>query len=160
LNPAVLAAGLVVMQVAAGGSATRTMTHSINHYDVDVPDTFTIRDVSPEMADFQFYEVARKNGQGGKLGLYFGNHSGFPKLKWDASPVSSGAGATTRKEFPYSAEKRQMEGLLTFRGLRYMGSSSTPFSLIHYFARDIGEDDAKVFGAIVQSIRVARTELK
>lgn len=151
----VLLAACCMAPTATSATNSKSMTHSITHYDLDIPDTYTLRDVSPPMSDFALYEVRGKGG-GPTLGLYFGNHPHFPKLKWDGPPVSSSSEGKTADEYPYSPRTRQLEGRMTFSGLRFRASRMSPFSSVHYFAADLDEDSGKAFTAIVHSIRVAR----
>src|SRR6478735_3035012 len=99
---------------------------------------YSVLAASPSMSEFELYRV--ENGSShAQLVLYFGNHAGFPKLDWQSSPRKSSGQGKTVDEFPYSAKKRQLEGLLTFTGLRFKGIPMTPYSSVHYFANDVGE---------------------
>jgi len=151
----VLLAASSMAPTPTSGTNSKPMTHSFTHYDFDIPEAYTLRDVSPAMSDFAVYEVRGKAG-GPTLGIYFGNHPQFPKLKWDTAPVSSSADGKTADEYPYSPRTRQLEGRMTFSGLRFRTSRWSPFSSVHYFAANLSEDDGKAFTAIVHSIRVAR----
>ena len=154
--PAAVSAG---RPLAPTHSANRTLTFSINHYDLDVPDAYSVRDTSPGLADFELYAIDNPTSHA-ELGLYFGNFPHFPTLSWNSAPVTSASGDKTAKEFRYSAARRQLEGLLQFTGLGYAGAPITPFSSVHYFAEDVSDEDGKIFAGIARSIRVARPTLE
>ena len=153
-----LLAGWSVMSIAIDDAHAKARAFAVTHYDLDVPDAYSLHDVSPPQSDFALYVVESKTSHA-KLGLYFGNSPGFPKLKWEGALVTTSSTNKTSKDFPYRVQKRQLEGLMTFTGLRFRSSRMTPFSSIHYFASDVNSDDGKAFTGIVQSIRVARATL-
>jgi len=153
-----LLAAASTSSIALSVTNAKTMTHAANHYDFDVPDTYSLHNVSPTTMDFESYEVESKSSHA-KLGLYFGNNPGFPKLKWGGAPVTTSSPGKTVMDFPYSVQKRQLEGLMTFTGLRYKGIPMTPYSSVHYLATGVNGDDGRAFTAIVRSIRVARRAL-
>jgi len=136
-------------------SPTKTDTRSINHYDLDLPASYSLRDISPPMMDFVLYEIDKVGRTDEKLVLYFGSAPSFPALKWSTPAIKRSKGRASITEFPYSQKERQMEGLVSVTGLMYHGRDS-PFSYVHYIATGLDERDARDFEEIVESIRVER----
>lgn len=156
---AVLAAVASYVQVMPLAAAPDHTPQSINHYEVDIPAGYEIQNVTPPRADFDLYEVHHDGKRAGILTLYFGNFPGFPELKWPGPPHVQVRHGATFKMYPYSRGSRQMEGLIMFGGLTYKKSPGSPFSLIHYRAKDIEDNEARDFAAIIKSIRVSKQHL-
>ena len=104
-----LLAGLSMTPVAISDAHAKAKAFAIIHYDLDVPDAYSLRDVSPPQADFALYVVESKTSHT-KLGLYFGNSPGFPKLKWEGAPVTTSSTGKTSKDFPYRVQKVNSRG--------------------------------------------------
>lgn len=152
---------LLLTAVLAQGSREMPQphtTHAINHYDIDVPTGYSIKDRSPAMSDFDLYEITG-NRPTAKLALYFGNHPQFPKFEWSSSPHIESRNGRTTDEYLYSPKQRRMEGRIMFDGLSYKTRAHSPYTYVHYFASDVNEDDARIFEEITRSIRVARAHL-
>jgi len=141
------------------GVAEKRATHWINHYEISVPASYRIRNLAPPVDDFELYEIVPVGRRSPHLMLYFGNHPAFPRLKWSTPAIVETQSGRTSKEYSYSTEKRQMEGLIVFDGLSYKDSGGSPFTCIHYFAVDVKANEWLDFASIVESIRVAKVHL-
>ena len=141
--------------VPAAPSAGRAQT--FNHYSIEIPAGYVVKDVSPPMMDFDLYQLVDGRGKA-RCGLYFGNAPQFPFYKWGSkSPVESREAGRMKKAFQSST---RMEGVLEFSGLTYKTTPYTPFSMIHYFADGLSADDIKAFSAMVNSIHVTKKHLE
>jgi hypothetical protein len=130
----------------------------MNHYDLDLPAGYAVKDITPPLADFELYEISGSRA-GARLGLYFGNHPQFPKYEWAGPPRSESKKGRTSQQYPYSSKERRMEGRIMFDGLSYKTTAHSPYTYAHYFATDVNADEARIFEEIVRSIRVARPHL-
>jgi hypothetical protein len=148
---------LVLALIAATPAApTAGTVRTFNHYAIEIPAGYVVKDVSPPRMDFEIYNLVDGKGKV-KCGLYFGNAPQFPMFKWESqSPTESKDANRTKKAYRSAT---RMEGLLEFSGLTYKGIPATPFSIIHYFADGLSAADAKAVSAMVESIRVVQKHL-
>lgn len=129
----------------------------VEHYGIEVPAGYVLKDVSPKMMDFDLYALTEKRTGKVKCTLYVGNHPAFPKLRWSGKPVETRQSGGTRKEFRSSD---RVEGLMTFLDVTYKDSGGSPFQTIHYLADHLRAPDLEVVTAMLDSISVAKKELK
>ena len=131
----------------------------INHYSIHVPSSYVLRDITPQMADFELFEVVNKEDRSDKLSIYFGSHPQFPGYDWK-EPPSESAGAGVRKTFyNYRESDGSLEGMLVFSGLSYRHSAHSPYSRIHYFAKAANSEASERFLKIIASIEIANPNL-
>jgi hypothetical protein len=131
----------------------------INHYSIHVPSGYVLRDITPQMADFELFEIVNKDDRSDKLSLYFGNFPQFPSYDWKESPTES-AGAGVKKTFyNYRKSDGSLEGVLVFSGLSYRHSAYSPYSRIHYFATAVSSEASDRFLKIIASIEVVKPNL-
>jgi len=128
----------------------------IEHFSIEVPPGFELDDMSPEMADFEIYDLVDRAKQKLLCRLYFGNYPRFPMYSWSGTAKFSTAPRREQKEFR-SADR--IEGTITFSGLRFKGFPVTPWSIIHYFADDLSESDLQLIERMIQSIEVTRISI-
>jgi hypothetical protein len=139
----------------AAPAAGRVQT--FNHYAIEIPAGYVVKDVSQPMMDFDLYQLVDGKGKA-KCGLYFGNFPQFPTYKWGTTPpVETRDASRTKKAYQSST---RMEGVLQFSGLSYKMLPNTPFSLIHYFADGLSAEELKAMSAMVDSIHVVQKHLE
>jgi hypothetical protein len=137
--------------------SARGAVQVVEHYAIEVPADYTLKDVSPKIMDFDLYALAEKRTGIVKCTLYVGNAPAFPKLRWSGKPTESTQNLGTKKEYRSSD---RIEGLMTFQGLTYKDSAGSPFTSLHYFADHLSAADLKVVAAMVGSISIAKKDLK
>jgi hypothetical protein len=147
----------LVLTSAATVPADGRVVQQVEHYAIEVPAGYVLKDVSPKMMDFELYALTEKRTGKAKCTLYVGNQPAFPKLRWSGKPVESRQSGGTRKEFRSSD---RVEGLMTFQDVTYKDSGGSPFQTIHYFAEHLSAPDMTVLAAMLDSITVTRKELK
>jgi hypothetical protein len=143
--------------VPAPPAPTAGRVQTFNHYAIEIPAGYVVKDVSPPMTDFDLYQLIDGKGKV-KCGLYFGNAPKFPTYKWGSKlPVETRDASRAKKAFQSST---RMEGVLKFSGLTYKTTPDTPFSMIHFFADGLSTDEIKAFSAMVDSIHVVQKHLE
>lgn len=147
----------LVLAAASTMPGTGPVVQVVEHYGIEVPAGYVLKDVSPRMTDFSLYALTEKRTGKVSCTLYVGNHPDFPKLRWSGKPVKARQSGGTRKEFRSSD---QIEGLMTFPDVTYRGSEGSPFQTIHYFADHLRALDMKAVTAMVDSISVAKKDLE
>jgi hypothetical protein len=131
----------------------------INHYSIHVPTGYVLRDVTPQMADFDLFEITNQEDHSDKLSIYFGNHPHFPVYDWKDPPSESTDAAVRKTVYNYRASDGSLEGMLVFSGLSYRHSAQSPYSRIHYFAKATNSEASERFLKIIASIEVANPNL-
>jgi hypothetical protein len=152
-----MAATLALVFLAATAAPGESKMQVIEHYAVQVPAGYILKDMSPKMMDFDLYALTESSSGEVKCTLYVGNDPRFPRFRWSGKPIESSPAGGTRKEFR-SADR--IEGLLTFKGVTYGNSLPSPFQTIHYFADHLSAIDMKVVTALVDSVSVVKKDLK
>ncbi|HEY0711934.1 MAG TPA: hypothetical protein VGF45_04625 [Polyangia bacterium] len=147
----------VVLLMASDGVAQSTKKHTINHYSVELPASYRLKDITPKLMDFGLYAVVGRQDGKVRCTLYFGNHPDFPSKRWAGAPVATRDGWRTRKEF---RDANRIEGVIAFEGLSYKGSSGTPYSKIHYLAERVRPADQPLLLSMLDSIAVENPHLK
>jgi hypothetical protein len=131
----------------------------INHYSLQIPHDYRMRDITPPMMDFELYEVHKVGNPKVKFDIYFGNNPSFPKFKWKEESLNSTKDNCSTKVFKYRKSDGAIEGLLSYSGLSYKGSNQSPYTTIHYFASGLSEKEADVLLGIISSIKVVKPNL-
>ena len=133
------------------------MVQVVEHYAIEVPAGYVLKDVSPKLMDFDLYALADQRTGTVKCTLYVGNHPAFPKFRWRGKPIESGRNGETRKEFRSSD---RVEGVMNFSGVTYKNTPGSPFETIHYFADHLNAHEMQVLTALLDSIHIARAHLE
>ena len=151
--------GIVALTLVAAQpiSAAGPVVQMVEHYAIEVPAGYTLKDVSPKLIDFELFALVDKRTSATKCTLYIGNFPSFPKLRWAGSPTESKGSDRTRREF---RSTDRIEGVMTFTGVTYQDSTGSPFTSIHYFADRLSGAEIKVVTAMVDSIRVAKKDIR
>jgi len=147
----------LILLAAPPAPASGAAVQVIEHYAIEVPPGYALKDASPQLMDFDLYALTDQRTGAVKCTLYFGNAPQFPKLRWSGRPVETKQGGGTRREF---RSPERIEGLLTFEGLSYKNVPFSPFESIHYFADHLSAAEPKAVAAMVDSVRVAKKKLE
>lgn len=131
----------------------------VNHFSIDIPHGYIVKDVTPAMADFQLIEIRLAGRKGHKVSMYFGNAPSSPMYDWiDVTPETE-LNKSPLNWHRYRERDGSLEGVRSFTGLSYRGTSQSPYTKIHYFGKGINRRTAKQFEAMVASIKVVRPNL-
>jgi hypothetical protein len=148
---------ILALILMATPPSTDHVVQVVEHYGIEVPAGYILKDVSPKQMDFDLYALADTRTGSVKCTLYFGNAPAFPKLRWSGKPTESRQHGASRKEFRSSD---RIEGLMNFDGLSYKGVPASPFESVHYFADHLSTADVKLVATMVDSITIAKKDLK
>jgi hypothetical protein len=152
----VMAGILTLMFLAVATPPAESKMQVIEHYAVQVPAGYVLKDVSPKLMDFELYALTDSRSGEVKCTLYVGNNPRFPTLRWSGNPSQSHQGAGTRREFR-SADR--IEGVMMFERVS-KSSLMSPFQVIHYFADHLSAVDMKAVAALVDSVIVVHQDLQ
>jgi hypothetical protein len=152
-------AGMLALALVAAQpvSAVRPVAQIVEHYAIEVPAGYALKDVSPKLIDFELFALVDKRTRSTKCTLYIGNFPSFPMFRWAGSPIESKGSDRTRREF---RSAHRVDGLMSFRGVTYQDSAESPFTSIHYFADHLSRAEIKIVTAMVDSIRVAKKDIR
>jgi hypothetical protein len=129
----------------------------VAHYSIEVPAGYRLTEASTERADFDLYALTSRDGKITICTLYFGNAPRFPVRKWGGKPVETKERDRVAKTF---RSANTLEGVITFSGLTYKDTSSTPFGTIHYFSGALDPAEMKVVQRLVDSIQVTQPHIE
>lgn len=130
----------------------------VNHYSVEIPAGFELKDITPNMVDFQLMEIHKTGKKKPNIIVYFGNSPSFPKYDWPALNKERDLENTADWQ-SYREDDGAFEGVSTFHGLSYRGSSESPYTKIHYFGIGINKDSIVQFKKIISSMKVSQSKL-
>jgi hypothetical protein len=145
-----LAAG---SSTASGASPTRTQ---VQHFSIEVPAGYELKDSSPPMIDFDLYDLIELKTKKARCRLYLGNSPKFPLFSWSGAPTVSRAPGREQTEF---RSKSRVEGTIKYSGLTYKKSPSSPWTIVHYMAEHLSEGEVQLIERMIGSITVTRPHL-
>lgn len=131
----------------------------VNHFSIDIPHGYIVKDVTPAMADFQLIEIRLPGRKGNKMSVYFGNAPSSPQYDWVDVIPETDLDKSPLNWHRYRERDGSLEGLRSFTGLTYGGTPQSPYTQIHYFGKGINRRTAKQFEDMVTSIKVVRPNL-
>src|SRR5437868_5747663 len=110
----------LLLTLLAAGSATAsgtspTRTH-FQHFSIEVPAGYQLKDSSPPMMDFDLYDLIDLKTKKARCRLYVGNAPRFPLFSWSGAPTVS---RTPGKEQTDFRSASRVEGTIKFSGLTY-----------------------------------------
>ena len=138
---------------ASGTSPTRTQ---IEHFSVEVPAGYELKDSSPRMMDFDLYDLIDLKTKKARCRLYVGNHPNFPLFTWANAPTVSRTADREQTDFRSAT---RVEGKIKFSGLTYKKQSYSGWTIVHYMAENLSEPEVQLIGRMIASIAVTRPHL-
>lgn len=152
-----LVASLILAALPLAEGAEDYTNRQVAHFLLQIPSSYIVKDLTPQFADFELFEICEQKRETACLKLYFGNFPNFPLLRWNSAP--SVEGASDRQDYPFRTDDGAIEGLLSYRGLTYKNHNGTPYSQIHYFSKGLSKEQAARFLEIANSVKVTRPNL-
>ena len=151
-----MAALLALILVATPASAHHVV-HVVQHYRVEVPAGYVLKDLSPKQKDVRLYALADTRTGSVKCRFFLGHLPKFPKLRWSGKPTESRQSGGSRKEFR-AADR--IEGLMNFDGLSWKGYPMSPFGWIYYVGDHLSASEVKLVATMMDSISVIKKDLR
>lgn len=130
----------------------------VKHYEIRVPKGYLLKNVKPQLADFDQIQISSMADASQKFDIYIGNHPSFPMFAW-GTHLPGSSSTLVETSYPYRESDGAFEGLLIFSNISYNGHES-PFSRIHYFGSGLRKESAAEFERIVASIKIVKPDLE